>query len=167
VAVNEGRVAFQMPRGNLEGIYPKIIMIDQVQKHISNKKYSLAFQAIRTHKLDFNLITDIDPQLFRTDIKNVLTDIKRVDFINLLISQISETLSSELQYILPSKTYDSLLAEFEMVGKGKKIKELCRLISTTLRDVNKEEYVLSIFTAEIREGRVSDVLFEIKEMKKE
>lgn len=53
-----------MSRGNLEGIYPKVIMIDQVQKHISNKNYSLAFQAIRTHKLDFNLLTDIDPELF-------------------------------------------------------------------------------------------------------
>lgn len=109
MAINEGRVAFQMPRGNLEGIYPKIIMIDQVQKHITNKQYSLAFQAIRTHKLDFNLLTDIDPELFETDIHNILTGIKRVDYINLLTSQISETLSCELQYILPAKTYDSLL----------------------------------------------------------
>lgn len=49
-----------------------------------------------------------------------------------------------------------------MVRKGKKVPSICRLISTTLRDINKEDYILSIFTAEIREGRVSDVLFEIK-----
>jgi hypothetical protein len=31
--------------------------------------------------------------------------------------------------------------------------------------VGKEDYVLSIFTSEIKEGRLNEVLFEIKELK--
>ena len=41
------------------------------------------------------------------------------------------------------------------------------MISSTLRAINQEEYILSIFTAEIKEGKLNDVLFEIKEMKKD
>lgn len=31
--------------------------------------------------------------------------------------------------------------------------------------MGKEEYILSIFTSEIKEGRLNEVLFEIKELK--
>ncbi len=37
VTISEGRVVFQLPRGNLEGIYPKIIMINLVKKKIESK----------------------------------------------------------------------------------------------------------------------------------
>lgn len=43
VTISDGRVVFQLPRGNFEGIYPKVIMINQVQKYISKKQYRLAF----------------------------------------------------------------------------------------------------------------------------
>lgn len=84
----------------------------------------------------------------------------------MLISQISETASTEMQYLLSSKTYDDFRGEFELSLKGKKIRTVCKLISQTLRDIGQEEYILSIFTSEIREGKLNDVLFEIKEMKK-
>ncbi len=71
-----------------------------------------------------------------------------------------------MQYLLSSKAYDDFREEFEVSLKGKKIKSVCKLISETLRNIAKEEYILSIFTSEIREGKLNDVLFEIKEMKK-
>lgn len=37
MTISEGRVVFQLPRGNLEGIYPKIIMINLVKKKIESK----------------------------------------------------------------------------------------------------------------------------------
>jgi hypothetical protein len=53
-----------------------------------------------------------------------------------------------------------------MVLKGKKVKEVCGVISRALRNINKDHYILSIYTSEIREGKLNDVLFEIKELKK-
>jgi elongator complex protein 1 len=43
LAISEGRIVFQLPRGNLEGIYPKIIMISLVLKKINLKEYNKAF----------------------------------------------------------------------------------------------------------------------------
>ena len=59
------------------------------------------------------------------------------------------------------------MGSFDINLKGKKIKNICKMISSSLRVINKEEYILSIFTAEIKEGKLNDVLFEIKEMKKD
>lgn len=68
MSVSDGRLVFQLPRGNLEGIYPKVIMINLVKKKIEDKHYKDAFEIIRTHKLDFNLIYDINPEQFTSEI---------------------------------------------------------------------------------------------------
>jgi elongator complex protein 1 len=129
---------FQLPRGNLEGIYPKIIMINQVQKKIAKREYRCAFEIIRTHKLDFNLLYDLNPEQFFTEIEAVLKDIKRVDFINLLVSQISDAISSELQYALSTKKLEEFAKDFEINMKGKKVKSVCRAVSETLRRLDKK-----------------------------
>lgn len=43
-------------------------MINQVQKKITQKDYKTAFEIIRTHKLDFNLLYDLNPEQFLNDI---------------------------------------------------------------------------------------------------
>jgi elongator complex protein 1 len=95
----------------------------------------------------------------------LLKDIKRVDYVNLLVAHITETASSEMQYILPSKAYDDFVSHFELTLKGKKVKSVCGLLSQTLRAIDREQYIMSIFTSEIREGKLDEVLFELKEMK--
>jgi len=71
-----------------------------------------------------------------------------------------------MQYILSVKTYETNKGEFEMSVKGKKVRTVCGIISKALRSINRDEYILSIYTSEIREGKLNDVLFEIKELKK-
>lgn len=155
LAISEGRVVFQLPRGNLEGIYPKIIMINLVQKKIAVHEYRAAFEIIRTHKLDFNLLFDLNPQQFFDEIELVLKDIKRTDYINLLVSQITDSLSTELQYALSAQRLEEVSKDFELTMKGKKVKSVCRAVSETLRKLGKDEYILSIFTSEIKEGRLN------------
>ena len=133
LGVVQGKVVFQLPRGNLEGILPKVIAIAQVQKFFSQGHYRRAFETIRTHKLDFNLMTDIDPQQFEKDIKLILKDIKREDFINLLATQTTEGLSRELKYVLAPAELKAAYEHYEMHRKGRKIKQVCGLISVTLR----------------------------------
>ena len=39
-------------------------MINQVKKKIALKDYKTAYEIIRTHKLDFNLLYDVDYEQF-------------------------------------------------------------------------------------------------------
>ena len=52
------------PRGNLETISPRLLMLSLIHNLIKDRKYSLAFQHLRTNKLDINLIFDLDPKYF-------------------------------------------------------------------------------------------------------
>lgn len=132
-----------------------------MRKKIACREYRCAFELIRTHKLDFNLMHDLAPAQFLQEIEVLLRDLRRVDYINLLVAQISDGLSSELQYALSGKELEEREREWE-VGGGEKVKSVCRLVSDTLRRVGRDEYILSIFTSDIKQGKLNDVLFEIK-----
>lgn len=54
----------------------------------------------------------------------------------------------------------------EVKLENNKIKEVCKIVSESLREVDKDRFILSIFTAEIKMGLLEQVLFEIKDMKK-
>ncbi len=68
----------------------------------------------------------------------ILTDIKRVDYINLIVAQISEGLSSELQYLLTEKQFQEMKNNYELTSSGKKIKTVCRTVSQALRKIGKD-----------------------------
>lgn len=57
-----------MPRGNLEGINPRFMMIKEVVDDIEDMKYGKAFRLLRTHKIDINLIYDVNPEKFLENI---------------------------------------------------------------------------------------------------
>lgn len=83
-------------------IHPKIITLSSLKTAMSNQQYLQAFNLIRTHKLDFNLLHDLDPQTFTSNIEGILTAINNPDHINLLISQLQQNLCLELlAYIMP------------------------------------------------------------------
>ena len=43
-------------------------MIAKVESLINEKQYGKAFELVRTHKLDFNLLHDINPEQFESTI---------------------------------------------------------------------------------------------------
>lgn len=61
VTSSGSRVVLQMPRGNLEGINPRIMLLKEVFQLIKDAEYGKSFRLLRQHKLDINLIYDIDP----------------------------------------------------------------------------------------------------------
>lgn len=50
-----------MPRGNLEGVTPRIMLLKEVIQLIKDSEYGRAFRLLRQHKLDINLIYDVNP----------------------------------------------------------------------------------------------------------
>ena len=57
-----------MPRGNLEGIQPRIIMFKQIISLVEAREYGKAFRLLRQHKIDINMIYDVDPEKFLANI---------------------------------------------------------------------------------------------------
>ncbi|TDH68081.1 hypothetical protein CCR75_003808 [Bremia lactucae] len=57
-------VIVEMPRGNLECMSPRVLVLALVIQHIQAREYVMALEICRRHRLDLNLLVDFNPQGF-------------------------------------------------------------------------------------------------------
>ncbi|KAJ4357966.1 putative elongator complex protein 1 [Didymosphaeria variabile] len=91
-------VVLQMPRGNLETIYPRALVLAAIRRFIEAERYDEAFLACRNQRVDMNILHDHDPERFLANIAKIVTQIKRVEHIDLLLSQLRNEDVSETMY---------------------------------------------------------------------
>lgn len=78
----------QMPRGNLETVYPRALVLAGIRNNINKKKYKKAFLACRNHRVDMNILHDHSPQIFMEDVALFVDQVKKVEHIDLFLSQL-------------------------------------------------------------------------------
>ncbi|GAB9467428.1 Elongator complex protein 1 [Globisporangium polare] len=64
VVGDRANVVVQMPRGNLECMAPRLLVLALAIKQIEQLQYVAALEMCRKHRLDLNLLVDFDSQLF-------------------------------------------------------------------------------------------------------
>ena len=84
------QVVLQMPRGNLETICPRILVLAGVRQHIDEKDWKAAFLACRVHQVDMSVIHDYRPDLFFEEIPNFIGQVKKISWIDDFLSKIRE-----------------------------------------------------------------------------
>ena len=89
VLPHQPQMILQLPRGNLEGIHPRALVLRFVMTKISEGNYGEAFRMMRKHKVDLNLIVDLDPWGFiETGISSFVKEVDNIDYLNLFISNL-------------------------------------------------------------------------------
>jgi elongator complex protein 1 len=103
VTMHGTKTILQMPRGNLEGIYPRILMLKEIIGDIEGERYGLAFRLLRQHKIDINLLYDVNPAKFIANIGKFVQEVKHhVDWLNLFINSLNEDVrGKELEFMRP------------------------------------------------------------------
>ncbi len=81
-------LVMQMPRGNLETIHPRALVLAGIRESIDKKKYKRAFLACRKQRVDMNILHDHAPQQFISCIGVFLNYIQKVEHIDLFLSQL-------------------------------------------------------------------------------
>lgn len=81
-------LVMQMPRGNLETIYPRALVLAGIRDSINKTKYRKAFLACRNQRVDMNILHDHDPQQFISCVEIFLEQIQKVEHIDLFLSQL-------------------------------------------------------------------------------
>jgi len=81
-------LTLQMPRGNLETIYPRALVLASIRRNIEMKKYRKAFLACRSQRVDMNILHDHAPAVFLGNVGLFVDQVKRVDYIDLFLSQL-------------------------------------------------------------------------------
>ncbi|KAL8697130.1 MAG: hypothetical protein Q9201_007294 [Fulgogasparrea decipioides] len=91
-------VVLQMPRGNLETIYPRALVLAGIRNSIDEKKYKKAFLACRNQRVDMNILHDHQPDQFIANIGLFIDQVKKVEHIDLFLSSLREEDVSKTMY---------------------------------------------------------------------
>ncbi|CAE6510165.1 APG_G0038810.mRNA.1.CDS.1 [Saccharomyces cerevisiae] len=164
VIPSKSSVVLQATRGNLETIYPRIMVLAEVRKNIMAKRYKEAFIVCRTHRINLDILHDYAPELFIENLEVFINQIGRVDYLNLFISCLSEddvtkTKYKETLYSGISKSFGmepAPLTEMQIYMKKKmfdpktsKVNKICDAVLNVLlsNPEYKKKYLQTIITA--------------------
>lgn len=81
-------LVLQMPRGNLETIYPRALVLASIRDKISARQYRKAFLTCRSQRVDMNIIHDYAPVQFLADVRLIITQLRTVEYIDLFLAQL-------------------------------------------------------------------------------
>ncbi|KAI4244223.1 MAG: hypothetical protein L6R42_010516, partial [Xanthoria sp. 1 TBL-2021] len=91
-------VVLQMPRGNLETIYPRALVLAGLRQSIAGKNYKKAFLACRNQRVDMNIIHDHQPEGFIANVGMFIDQIRKTEHIDLFLSSLKEEDVSRTMY---------------------------------------------------------------------
>ncbi|KAL5346138.1 putative elongator complex protein 1 [Pseudogymnoascus australis] len=102
-------LVLQMPRGNLETIWPRAMVLAGIRKLIAEKNYKRAFSHCRTQRVDMNLLYDYQPEQFLANVGLFVDQVKKITYIDLFLSSlrgedVTQTLYKDTRVLKPSAT---------------------------------------------------------------
>ncbi|KAJ2385127.1 putative elongator complex protein 1, partial [Coemansia sp. RSA 2603] len=79
-------VIFQMPRGNLETVRPRAMVLAVVRRALDDHRYRDAILNCRVNRIDMNIIYDHNPQELISRINDFVMQVNDPDLLNLFVS---------------------------------------------------------------------------------
>uniref|UniRef100_A0A0K0ERU5 Elongator complex protein 1 n=1 Tax=Strongyloides stercoralis TaxID=6248 RepID=A0A0K0ERU5_STRER len=135
------KVILQMPRGNLETIEPRVLLLNKLKKLLDSHKWNEAYVIMRRHRIDLNLFFDNNPITFLNSIPEFIGDINNADSLNIFITN-----------LVDEATRGTMFSEFYSQNDGKiypnKINTICQRILEyfiSIEELNKTE-ILRFFS---------------------
>ncbi|KAL5440412.1 hypothetical protein PMIN06_009675 [Paraphaeosphaeria minitans] len=144
-------VVLQMPRGNLETVYPRALVLAAIRRFIEAEKYDEAFMACRNQRVDMNILHDHHPERFLASVEKIVTQISRVDHIDLLLAQlrnedVSETMYRETLKAKDLETKNKLSSE----QVESKVNRICdALLGVLEQERYKNDHLQNIITSHV------------------
>jgi len=152
-------LTLQMPRGNLETIFPRALVLAGIRKSITVKDYKKAFLACRNHRVDMNILHDYAPAQFLTHVALFIKQLKKSTHIDLFLSGLKEDDVAETMY-KETLNAPKLGLHGETVGTevptatvqtptgGSKINRICDAFLTALES-KQDTHLQNIVTAHV------------------
>ncbi|CAH8588362.1 unnamed protein product [Schistosoma rodhaini] len=140
---SDTKVILQMPRGNLEEIHPRALVLAHLSKLLNNKQYEQAVQMMRRHRINFNLLHDYNPNLFLSNIKQFLQSIDDPDLITLFISDLVEEDVTETIY---HKFYSKSSERHRSTLATSKLDRITDILIDEMEKYNPTKLIVPIIT---------------------
>jgi elongator complex protein 1 len=174
ISLSGQRLVMEMPRGNLEVIYPKLLLFHEMQRLIKKERnFMTAYKEIKRHKLDMNLIVDISPSIFKEEVANgnFLKAFKKTDDINLILNSLTKEVAPDLSYITSIEELQEIKNFIEVNSRPhgeNKVDYICTLLREEMTK-QQDFYILSIIMTYTRQQppQLEAALQLVRELQKE
>ncbi|KAI6781536.1 Elongator complex protein-like protein [Emericellopsis cladophorae] len=143
-------IVLQMPRGNLETIFPRAMVVAGIRNLIEEKNYGRAFSYCRTQRVDMNILYDHQPEQFMANVGLFLDQLKEVAHIDLFLSalraeDVTQTMYENTKQQKPSAPFTPNLAPRPASSK---INTICDSVLKALQS-RKASNLQNIITAHV------------------
>ena len=149
VSLSDQRLVFELPRGNLEVVYPKLLLFHEIKRLIVEKRdFMAAYKEIRRHKLDLNLVTDTSPKVFAEEVLNgnFLKAFRKIEDINLILNALEKDLAKDLEYIYSTEELAEVKLAADAASKpygSNKVNYVCAVLLKAMLE-EQDHFILSI-----------------------
>ncbi|XP_036933571.1 elongator complex protein 1 [Acanthopagrus latus] len=146
VVPQDTRVILQMPRGNLETVHHRALVLAQLRKWLDRLRFRDAFECMKKLRINMNLIYDHNPKVFLENTENFITQLSSINHINLFLTELKEENTTSSMYPRP----DGSPVQTQPVSGQKKVDVVCDALRSTMESMGPNKFFLSILTAHVR-----------------
>ncbi|XP_061644154.1 elongator complex protein 1 isoform X2 [Phyllopteryx taeniolatus] len=148
VVSQDMRVVLQMPRGNLETVHHRALVLAQLRQWLDSLRFREAFECMRKLRIDLNLIYDHNPKVFLENTRTFLAQLDSINSINLFLTELREEDTSSSMYPRPEGR-PQLRRQAHISGR-KKVDVVCDALRGTMEAADPNKFCLSILTAHVK-----------------
>ncbi|KAM0473408.1 hypothetical protein ACHAPX_008155 [Trichoderma viride] len=148
-------IILQMPRGNLETIFPRAMVVAGIRSLIDEKNYARAFSYCRSQRVDMNILYDHKPEQFLSSVGLFLDQLSEVSYIDLFLSSLREEDVTQTMYQDTKRSkshFHSISAVPETLPatkpQGSKVNAICDAVLKGLQPL-KATHLQNIISAHV------------------
>ncbi|XP_037583819.1 elongator complex protein 1 isoform X2 [Cebus imitator] len=145
VVPQDTKLILQMPRGNLEVVHHRALVLAQIRKWLDRLMFKEAFECMRKLRINLNLIYDHNPKVFLENVETFIKQIDSVNHINLFFTELKEEDVTKTMYPPPVSSSVHLSRD-----DGKKLDLVCDAMRAAMENINPHKYCLSILTSHVK-----------------
>jgi elongator complex protein 1 len=150
-AIQDGmNLVLEMPRGNLETISPRALVLSKLRQLISNGAYGEAFIICRKHRIDMNILVDYDMTKFINNIESFVNQVQDQDYLCLFITGLKNVNVCQTLYKDPTEKQKSDQTHNVIPDEFDKVNIICKKLIETLKQSpqNYNQAIICAFCAE-------------------
>ncbi|RWS03471.1 elongator complex protein 1-like protein, partial [Dinothrombium tinctorium] len=160
---NEAKVILQMPRGNLETVFPRVLLLDEIKQLLDKNDYKSAFKMMKKNRINLNLLVDHDIHKFLDNIETFVEQLSNSD-VNDICIFLSELIEEDVCNSMYSYSYTN---RSNLDLKNSKLDIICDKMKQVLINTNPKKYFLPFLVTLLKKSKpeIGNALKEIKELK--
>lgn len=160
---HDARLVLQLPRGNLEVIYPRVLLLRLIGSLLDDSLYTDAMLMVRKHRINLNIICDHNMEMFCLQLNKFLAQMHDSQWLCLFLSELQ---NENLALNMYSSNYEASQQRYPAdYHVDRKVDYICELLCGLMEQATSPEDVarfrLPIITSYVKLGKLEQALLLI------